>query len=236
MINPLLNSIFNHLFPNHCLLCNKKSNTGKDLCGTCWSKLPWLLSSCTQCAKPLNIAHNESLYCGECLKNPPPYDATLAPLHYQGDIISLITKMKFYNNLSATRLFGELIVEKILTQAPYHDFPKLLIPVPLHPKRLRKRGYNQATLIAKHITKLTHIPTHSNLCKRIRYTTAQSKTSADIRRSNLVKAFELTQPIQAQHVAIIDDVMTTGATVGSLCHLLKENGVEKVSIWCAARV
>lgn len=236
MINQFLHLIFNSVFPNHCLLCNKKSNTGKDICDRCWIDLPWLLSCCYQCAKPINIAHNEPLYCGDCLKDPPPFDATIAPLQYQREIISLITKMKFYDNLSATRFFAELITEKIMAQASFNEFPELLIPVPLHPKRLRQRGYNQATLIAKHVSKLTQIPTTYKLCKRIRYTTAQSKTSAEFRRSNMVKAFELKQPIQARHVAIIDDVMTTGATVGSLSHLLKENGVEKISIWCAARV
>ncbi len=206
------------------------------MCDICWQKLPWLLSSCFQCAKPLNIAHNDPLYCGECLKNPPCFDATLAPLHYQGDIISLITKMKFYNNLPATRLFGELIAEKALAQASHCDLPTVLLPVPLHTKRLKKRGYNQASLISRHISKLTQIPTNTEICKRVRYTTPQSKTSVEFRHANLINAFEITHPIQASHVAIIDDVMTTGATTGNLSYVLKENGVEKVSVWCAARV
>lgn len=236
MLNHFLQSIFNSIFPNHCLLCNKKSDTGKDICMRCWATLPWLLASCYQCAKPLNIAHNEPLYCGECLKCPPSYDATLAPLIYQGEIISLITKMKFYNNLSATRLFAELIAERVIAQHSSHDLPTLLIPVPLHPKRLRQRGYNQATLIAKHLSNLTQIPMKFDLCKRIRYTTPQSKTSAEFRRSNIVDAFSINKPLKAQHIAIIDDVMTTGATVGGLAHIFKANGVERVSVWCAARV
>jgi ComF family protein len=236
MLNTLFKSVLNSVLPHHCLLCNTISLIDKDICQKCWLTLPWLISSCYQCGKPLEIAHTGPLFCGDCLKHPPHYDTTIAPLIYQDTIISLITKLKFYNNLAAARLFAELIADRVLAKYPAHDLPTLLIPVPLHPKRLRRRGYNQATLIAKHISKLTNIPTQLNLCKRVRHTIPQSKTSAETRRSNMVGAFKINKPLTAQHIAIIDDVMTTGATAGSLSHLLKQQGAKRISIWCIARV
>lgn len=228
--------MINKVLPHHCLLCNKISHLDKDLCQTCWLTLPWSLSACHQCGRALEIAHTEPLCCGECLKHPPHYDTTITPLLYQDTIIPLITKLKFYNNLSAARLLGELITERALANTPTTALPTLLIPVPLHPKRLRHRGYNQAILIAKHIAKLTQIPMNHTLCQRVRHTPPQSKTSALTRRSNIVGAFKMKKSCLAKHVALIDDVMTTGATVDGLSHLLKQHGVEKISIWCAARV
>jgi len=134
------------------------------------------------------------------------------------------------------RLLGELIAERVLANTERNALPTLLIPVPLHPKRLRQRGYNQAILIAKQITKLTQIPLNHSICQRIRETPPQSKTTALTRRSNMVGAFKMKQYCPEKHIALIDDVMTTGATVDGLSHLLKQQGTEKISIWCAARV
>lgn len=211
------------------------STLDKDICENCWLTLPWLLSSCHQCGRALDVAHTEPLYCGECLKHPPYYDTTTVPLSYQDGMISLITKLKFYHNLAIARLMGELIADRVSANYLPEQRPTLLIPVPLHAKRLRARGYNQANLIALHISKLTKIPVQLNLCQRIRHTTPQSQTSAELRRSNIVGAFKINKPCDAQHIALIDDVMTTGATVNSLSQLLKQQGIQHISVWCAAR-
>jgi ComF family protein len=236
MIIHLLKLLIDTVLPHHCLICNKISHLDKDLCQTCWLILPWLLSGCRQCGRPLDVAHTKELYCGPCLIQSPHYDTTIAPLIYQDPIIGLITKLKFYNNLAAARLFAQLISDRALAKYSAEELPTLLIPVPLHSKRLRQRGYNQAQLIAKHIAKLTNIPVDHNLCTRVRHTSAQSKTNAFSRRSNIIGAFKLNKACIAKHVAIIDDVMTTGTTVGVLSQLLKQQGVERVSIWCVARV
>lgn len=236
MLTQLIHTLINSVLPHHCLLCNTISQLDKDICQHCWLSLPWLLSSCAQCGRALDIAHTQPLTCGECLKKPPSYDTTIAPLIYQDAIIGLVTKLKFYHNLPAARLFAELIANRALAHYLPKELPTLLIPIPLHSKRLRRRGYNQATLIAKHLGKLTKIPVNQYLCTRIRHTPPQSKKSAISRRSNLLGAFKMNKSCADQHVAIIDDVMTTGSTVGTLSQLLKQQGVERVSVWCVARV
>lgn len=235
MITQLFNTALKSVLPYHCLVCNTLSDLDKDICKACWLSLPWMLSSCKQCGRGLDIAHTGPLYCGECLKNPPAYDNTITPLIYQDSVISLITKLKFYSNFAAARLFAEFLAERVLTRYSPCELPSLLIPVPLHPKRLFRRGYNQASLVAKHLSKLTNIPFNPSFCHRVRHTLPQSKTSANSRRANMTEAFQMLKPCQATHIAIIDDVMTTGATVGTLSQLLKGHGVQAVSVWCVAR-
>ncbi len=236
MFHTLLKLLINQVLPHHCLLCNKISPLDKDICQPCWLTLPWLLSSCHQCGRSLDIEHISPLFCGECLKHPPHYDTTIAPLRYQDEVIPLITKLKFYQKLPVARLLGELITERIIAKIPIDERPTLLIPVPLHPKRLRRRGYNQAILLANHISKLTHIPVNQTLCQRVRHTPPQSKTKAHGRQANITGAFRVNATCHDTHIALIDDVMTTGATVDGLSQLLKQHGVARVSIWCAARV
>jgi ComF family protein len=119
----------------------------------------------------------------------------------------------------------------------YHNqpLPSLIIPVPLHPKRLRERGFNQALEIAKPISKKLKIPIDKKSCYRIRHTAAQSGLSQSDRLKNLANAFEMKKPLIAKHIALIDDVMTTGQTLMELANLLYKNGVEKIDIWCCAK-
>lgn len=235
MITQLFNTALKSVLPHHCLVCNTLSDLDKDICNVCWLSLPWMLSSCKQCGRALDIAHTGPLYCGECLKNPPAYDNTITPLIYQDSVISLITKLKFYSNFAAARLFAEFLAERVLARHKPEDLPSLIIPVPLHPKRLFRRGYNQANLVAMHLSRLTNIPYSQSFCHRVRHSIPQSKTSATSRRANMTEAFKMLKPCQAHHIAIIDDVMTTGATVGTLSQILKKQGVQAVSVWCVAR-
>lgn len=220
--------------PSCCLLCNQRSNSGIDLCTGCLQQLPWLNRGCEQCAQPLNSEHASTRFCGACLCTPPAYDSTLAPFSYQDTMITLIAKLKFNKNLSVGRVLGELMARHIKTNTP-SDMPSLLLPVPLHPKRLRQRGYNQAIIIAEHLSKQLKIPLNRTLCKKIRHTATQSRVDAKHRHANIDHAFEIASRNLPSHVAIIDDVMTTGATVNALSSALKHAGVAKISVWCCAR-
>lgn len=220
--------------PSCCLLCNQRSNTGIDLCTACLQQLPWLNRGCEQCAQPLNSERPSTRFCGVCLSKPPAYDSTLAPFSYQDTIITLIARLKFNNNLSVGRVLGELMARHIKANTPA-DMPLLLLPVPLHPKRLRQRGYNQAIIIAEHLSKQLKIPLNRIACKKIRHTATQSRIDAKHRHANLDHAFEISPQNLPTHVAIIDDVMTTGATVNALSIALKHAGVAKISVWCCAR-
>lgn len=113
--------------------------------------------------------------------------------------------------------------------------PQLLIPVPLHRRRLRSRGFNQAIELAKPVSRRLNIPIDRTACQKLRHTQAQSELPAKVRIQNLKNAFQLTRAISASHVAIIDDIYTTGATTQTLAHTLKKHGVTTIEAWCLAR-
>ena len=115
------------------------------------------------------------------------------------------------------------------------NLPEYIIPVPLHPKRIRQRGYNQATLLAKPLSKALALPLDKFQVKRTRYTPAQSQLHKKARLKNMKNAFSCKKDLPYQHVAIVDDVMTTGSTLNTLAHCLKQNGVSRVDVWVIAR-
>jgi ComF family protein len=145
----------------------------------------------------------------------------------------LIQLLKFQGQLAAATLLGNLLQE-MLTQrtAP---LPEALLPVPLHPKRLAERGFNQALEIARVVSKPLAIPIIARTVQRHRPTPPQVSLNAKARRSNVRGAFRRQQLIQAKHVAIIDDVITTGSTVTEIAGVLKKAGVEEIEVWALAR-
>ncbi len=120
-----------------------------------------------------------------------------------------------------------------LANQPMH--PQLIVPVPLHPTRFQQRGFNQAIEIARPISKNLGIPIAPKLCVRSRETPAQSGLSARQRAINIKHAFEIGQAVEVDHVAILDDVVTTGATVTELSRVLRNAGIKKIEIWACAR-
>lgn len=223
-----------HLIPGCCLLCNQRSNTGFDLCTLCLQALPVLGDCCRHCGAPLCSEALNTRCCGTCLCKPPSFDNTLVPFLYQDPIIPLVAKLKFHRNLSVGRLLGSLMAQHI-KQRTMETMPSLLVPVPLHPKRLRQRGYNQAIIIAEHLSYQLDIPLTRTQCKRIRNTATQTQINAKHRSANVNNAFVCSMQNPPTHVAIVDDVMTTGATVNEVSKALKKAGVAKVSVWCCAR-
>ena len=172
------------------------------------------------------------LLCGRCLAHQPAFDRTFAPYLYQGAVRHLISQLKFGAHHPNARLLGLLLAEYI---QQYAEKPDLIMPVPLHQSRYRQRGFNQAIEIAAVIAKTLNIPLDLTTCRRHRDTPHQTQLSAKQRRKNLKQAFSLSKSINARHVAIVDDVMTTGTTVHELAKLLKKSGVSKVDIWVCAR-
>lgn len=144
----------------------------------------------------------------------------------------MITKFKFYNKLLYGKIFSQLLLEKINDKP---NLPQAIMPIPLHSKRLRQRGFNQALELAKPLAKKLKLPLLSTHCKRHKATKVQSKLPAKKRSANTKDAFSLTQPISYSHIAIIDDVITTGNTVNEVSRLLKKAGVKNIEIWCIAK-
>ncbi|WP_044871190.1 ComF family protein [Pseudomonas sp. LFM046] len=217
-----------------CLLCRAP---GGDLsiCASCEAELPWLGGHCSICALPL-VTHG--LPCGDCLKRPPPFQRVEAPWRYAFPVDSLITRFKHQSHWPLGRLLGEL-----LTRHLEHGFseglprPAALLPVPLAAPRLRQRGFNQALMLARWLGDELDIPLRSDWLKRIEDGPPQQGLDAAARRRNLRRAFALAPgvDVRGQHLALVDDVLTTGTTAAALARLLVRAGAERVDVYCLAR-
>jgi ComF family protein len=224
------------LFSPCCILCDATVSGDISLCKPCRQDLPRIKSSCTQCGLPFKQKLKGAL-CGQCQQSLPPIDYLISSLQYAYPVGHLVSRLKFQRDLTVAKIFSHLLLTTLKTHYKEHPIerPDIIIPIPLHKKRIRQRGFNQALEIARPLARALDIPLIINAVKRIKYTQAQSLLNAKERRKNLHQSFALTQPISAQHIVLIDDVVTTGATVYELATLLKQAGVKKVGVWSVAR-
>ena len=216
------------LLPARCLVCGERGADDQDLCRDCRDALPWNRSACSRCALPLPMP---SPLCGRCRRAPPPFDSSRAAFRYGFPLDRLLPRLKFHGDLAAGRLLAQLAAEA-LAGAP---LPRLLLPVPLHPARLRQRGYDQALELARPLARTLGLPLCAERLRRRRATAAQSGLGAGARWRNVREAFALGPGALPDHVVVLDDVMTTGATLGECCRLLKSAGVARVDAWAIAR-
>ena len=200
-----------------------------DLCHACLQTLPRSQHNCPVCANSFN--HCKEI-CDECLKHPPVQDSTHAVFLYQGSVPYLITALKFRHDYTSGRVLGSLMAQHF---SSLNNRPDLLIPVPLHRLRYQQRGYNQSIELARPIAQKLNIPLELTACVRRRPTQAQSNLSGKERRQNIKGVFHIQRPLPYNHVAIIDDVMTTGSTVSELAKILKQHGVSRVDVWACAK-
>jgi len=232
MVYDWLNIIQDYLLPPTCILCGNAGLDALDICAPCYRHLPRNTQCCYQCAARLETPSTKPVLCGRCLSRRPAFDETRAPFIYQGAMQYLLTGLKFRADYKNARLLGLLLAEHLRQTA---EKPDCIVPVPLHKARYRQRGFNQAIEVARTVSKELHIPLDLNTCLRHRDTPHQTELTAKQRRKNLNNAFSMTKPIQAGHVAILDDVMTTGTTVHELAAVLKKAGVGRVDVWVCAR-
>ncbi len=236
-----------------CLLCGEAGHLGLDLCAACAAALPLNRCACVRCGLPLPGAANglgdggrdgtvangctstdaDALTCGACLRRPPPQTQCIAAFRYATPLDRLMPRLKFHADLAAGRLLSQLMASCLVDA----DRPEALVPLPLHRSRLRERGYDQALEIARPLARHLALPLRSDLLKRVRATPPQSRLDAVQRRRNVRGAFRVddTGDIPA-HVALLDDVMTTGATVHAAVRALQRAGVQRVDAWVCARV
>lgn len=179
------------------------------------------------------ISSSTSL-CGRCLAEPPAYDRVYSLFAYQPPVSGLIKAFKFNQQLFLSRLFGRLLVEYIEHQII--ELPDLVVPVPLHRARIRTRGFNQAYELAKPVCRALDLPLTSQRVQRENYLQPQSGLSAKQRVKNIAGAFVVSAGKLPNHVLIIDDVMTTGATLNAMATALKKRGVGRVDAVVLARV
>lgn len=218
------------LLPPRCLLCGAVGHDDLDLCRDCAAELPRNRSCCARCALPLAVP---VAMCGACLRKPPPWDAAWAPFRYGWPLDRLEARFKFGRDLAAGRSLACLWQD-----APRPgDLPSLILPVPLHRSRLRQRGYNQALELARPLGRALGVPVRHDSLRRQRATAAQSELDAVGRRRNVRGAFAVREkgPPLPAHVALLDDVMTTGATLAECARTLRRAGVPRVDVWALAR-
>ena len=202
-----------------------------DICSGCYEDLPWIDKSCSRCAQPVEAVLPENVHCAECQQRPPPFCAAIAPLAYLFPVDAAIKALKFRRKLFYAPAFGKLL-EQSLAKLP-GDIDALL-PVPLHWRRHATRGFNQADELCK-IMQKAHRPTRITNVTRKRSTPYQSGLDASERRRNLRDVFAVQGEINARHVLIVDDVITTGETCRQLAKVLKKHGAGKVSVLAVAR-
>lgn len=218
-------------FQPDCRLCKAPVKNDIGLCQACKLDLPWLFQACHYCAIPLP-GNSRVAVCADCQKQAPPLDRCSALFAWTAPISGWVQALKFQQQLEIARLLGCLLAEQYSDQPmnPEHT----IIPVPIHRKRLSERGYNQALEIARPLQALGY-SVRTDICTRKQPTSAQSRLSAHHRQQNIRGAFSVDKPIKKQKFILIDDVMTTGATLFELARLLKQAGAAHVEAWVIAR-
>ena len=219
---------FGRLLPAQpCLLCGGLSRDGL-CCAACDAELPRLsVAHCPTCALPTLAGE----VCGRCLQHPPAFDHAVAAFSYSFPIDQLIKALKFHERLILVEFLADELASHITSK------PDCVIAVPLHPARLRERGFNQSQLLAARISNRLDIPFLTDACQRVRDTPPQSSLPWKERDKNIRAAFSMRADVdvRGKHVAIVDDVMTTGASLGELANTLKQAGASEVSAWVVAR-
>lgn len=208
-----------------CLLCGASSQAGV-WCEDCNANLPHIISPrCPICALP---SPNGQI-CGHCLSNPPPVDFTVAAFDYAFPINRLIQTFKYAQHLALAQKLADALDQRIIT------LPDAIIPMPLHPLRLQDRGFNQSLLLAQRIAQKRNIPLLRHAAQRIRHTPPQSTLDWKARSKNLRQAFICNADLTGKHLAIVDDVMTSGASINELALCLRKAGAQTISAWIIAR-
>lgn len=236
MSHDRLTTAYQAIFAPRCTLCHAPAPTTLDLCDACRAELPWQRRGCRHCGLTLPQSAQTDT-CAHCL-HAPRFDTALATFEYQTPVDWLITRLKFHRRLTHARLLGTLMAARmdahsdtmIATSAP--DY---IVPVPLHPRRLRERGYNQAELLARRVARLRGLHVRTGLVRRHRYTPPQMSLPAAERRHNVHDAFAVVGDCHGHDIAIVDDVVTTGHTASALAIALRGSGAAHLRLWCAAR-
>jgi ComF family protein len=228
--------LLNQVIPPTCLLCSAPhSNDIALICGACRDDLPYISHPCYQCALPLPAASANTTVCGQCLQQPPPFKRCLVPLSYAMPIDSLIAAFKYRNQLTNGRLLSQLLLTEIGRHYADQPLPEIILPVPLHWRRQWRRGYNQSQCVASYLGAQLSIPVQLRRIRRIRLTPSQQGLNKPQRQRNLKQAFSVTKPFTGETIALIDDVMTTGATCTEISRELLKAGAGEVHIWALAR-
>ncbi|MBT8443906.1 MAG: ComF family protein [Gammaproteobacteria bacterium] len=228
-------SLVNDWLPNHCLLCGLPS-AALNVCRGCRADLPWVLNACVLCGDELPAAC-AGAECGHCRIELGCIAAVRTALVYRYPVDRLVTHAKFRSRPEYARALGELLGLYLRSASIRGSLqrPAFLVPVPLHRRRLIRRGFNQAEEIARPVATQLGVRSLPRGCRRAVNTIEQTSLDGDARRKNIRGAFEVLVDVDGACVAIVDDVVTTGSTVVELARALRAAGAAEVLVWAATR-
>jgi len=208
-----------------CLLCSALS-PNRAWCDACDAALPYFNAPhCPVCALPTW----DGATCGHCLQKPPHFKRTVAAYAYAFPLDKLVLALKYGDKFYLANSLGDRLAQRVTVR------PDCLVAMPLHPLRLRERGFNQSLQLARRIGQQLDLPVLPYACQRVRNTPSQSTLPWKERNKNMRKAFSCTAEVAGKHIAVVDDVMTTGATLNELTLALLNAGASEVSVWVVAR-
>lgn len=237
MLSHLFTKLMSWVLPVNCVFCGLRTDAKQpNICPECTADLPWLENTCARCGLPLPSTTGVQAICGRCLQEPPPYQQLHTLFSYQFPVDQLVMRLKFQQQFTYARLLGELLAAHC---AEYYTtaaaLPAMLLPMPLHSRRLRQRGFNQAVELARPVARRLAIPIGYGYVKRVKYTEPQMELPLALRAQNVQRAFAVSPRLAGLHVAIIDDVITSGHTVHALALALRDVGVSRIDVWGIAR-
>lgn len=229
-----LDALLGLLLPSSCVLCGALGREA--VCPACSQAHAWdAQARCPCCANPVG-SPDRARHCGACLADPPAFDATVAACDYCAPVDRLVLQLKFGGRLALAPWMADRLREAVLARG--QDLPDLLCPVPLGPRRLVERGYNQALELARPLSAALAIPLAPRLLERQVETAAQSGVAPGERHRNVRGAFALAgapPALSGRHVGVVDDVMTSGHTLAELARVLKRAGAARVTNLVFAR-
>lgn len=230
-----INAIVDLVLPPRCPGCNKPltgplTADGLPFCEICWQSVIWVTDPCLRCGAPAGAP-----CCDGCRKTPPPFSATCAPLVYGGQLAAAVRQLKYGGATHHCRALATLLRHRLASRPEIVTAIDGAVPVPLHRNRLRQRGFNQAALIAREALRGSAVPIRFDLLKRTRATGYQTGLDPASRRENVRGAFVVAGRLQRQRLLIVDDVMTTGATVAECARSLLAAGAAEVHVLTLAR-
>ncbi|MEN6464922.1 MAG: ComF family protein, partial [Syntrophaceae bacterium] len=222
------------LFPPRCAICG--TSTEKDgFCDNCLAQVSFIGSPmCPRCGLPYPVEDGVDHLCGDCLKGGQHFSVARSVGIYKDNILEIVHRFKYGRKLAAGRLLGSMMADRAEGLFKIREYD-VLVPVPLHKERLRHRGFNQSLLLAREISGRFDLPVDFESLRRVRDTGPQASLGGNERRDNVRGAFEAALSVKGKKVLLIDDVLTTGSTVGECARALVGRGALEVAVYTAAR-